>query len=114
MVNIQVGLDSVFHALSDPTRRAVVQRLGRGSATVSELAEPFDMTLPAFMKHMGVLEESGLIRSSKSGRTRTCILEHRKLGAVERWLGDQRSVWESRHRNLDKLLENLSGKQHET
>jgi DNA-binding transcriptional ArsR family regulator len=114
MDNYGVALDSIFHALADPTRRAVIQRLGKGPATVSELAEPFDMALPSFMKHVGVLEGIGLIRSSKSGRIRTCMLERKKLAAAERWFADQREIWTSRYRNLDSLLEKLNGEDHES
>jgi DNA-binding transcriptional ArsR family regulator len=114
MANNGVALDSVFHALADPTRRAVIQRLGRGPATVSELAEPFDMALPSFMKHVGVLERTGLIRSRKSGRIRTCTLERKNLAAAERWFDEQRAMWTSRYRNLDNLLERLSGEDHES
>jgi DNA-binding transcriptional ArsR family regulator len=114
MANNALALDSVFHALADPTRRAVIQRLGRGPATVSELAEPFDMALPSFMKHMGVLERTGLVRSSKSGRIRTCMLERKKLAAAERWFDQQRAMWTSRYRNLDNLLEKLNGEDHES
>jgi DNA-binding transcriptional ArsR family regulator len=112
MANHQT-LDSVFRALGDPTRRAVVQRLGRGPATVSELAEPFGIGLPTFMKHMGVLESSGLIRTRKSGRIRTCMLERRKLAAAERWFDEQRAMWASRYQNLDNLLETLSKEDHD-
>lgn len=114
MANNGVALDSIFHALADPTRRAVIERLVRGPATVSELAEPFDMALPSFMKHVGVLEGTGLIRSSKSGRVRTCILERKKLAAAERWFEEQRALWTSRYQNLDKLLDQLSGEDHES
>jgi DNA-binding transcriptional ArsR family regulator len=113
MANYCVELDSTFHALADPTRRAVIQRLCRGPATVSELAEPFDMALPSFMKHVGVLEGTGLIRSKKSGRIRTCILEHKNLAAAERWFEEQRAIWKSRYQNLDSLLEKLNRKDHE-
>lgn len=109
MANYSTSLDAVFYALADPTRRAVIHRLGRGSATVTELAEPFDMALPSFMKHVGVLERTGLIRSSKVGRVRTCILERRNLAAAERWFDDQRALWASRYENLDNLLEKLKG-----
>jgi DNA-binding transcriptional ArsR family regulator len=109
MGNNHAALDSVFHALADPTRRAVIQRLGQGSATVSELAEPFDMALPSFVKHIAVLEASGLIGSKKIGRVRTCTLKPRKLAAAERWFGEQRARWESRYNNLDNLLSRLSG-----
>jgi DNA-binding transcriptional ArsR family regulator len=114
MDNNAAALSAIFHALADPTRMAVVQRLGRGSATVSELAEPFDMALPSFMKHMGVLEESGLVRSMKSGRIRTCTLEHKKLAIAERWFGKQRAAWKSRYENLDDLLTTLNGEDHES
>jgi DNA-binding transcriptional ArsR family regulator len=109
MGNNHAALDSVFHALADPTRRAVIQRLGQGSATVSELAEPFDMALPSFVKHIAVLEASGLIGSKKIGRVRTCTLKPRKLAAAERWFGEQRALWEGRYNNLDNLLSGLSG-----
>ena len=109
MANNVVALDSIFHALADPTRRAVIQRLGRGPATVGELAEPFAMALPSFMKHVGILERTGLIRSRKRGRIRTCTLEQKNLAAAERWFADQRSMWASRYQNLDSLLESLNG-----
>jgi DNA-binding transcriptional ArsR family regulator len=110
MANYHTGLDSVFYALADPTRRAVIQRLGGGPATVSQLAEPFDMALPSFMKHVGVLERTGLIRSSKIGRIRTCVLQHKKLAVAERWFGEQQALWADRYENLDKLLEKLPHK----
>ncbi len=109
MDNHYATLDTVFHALADPTRRAVIQRLGQGSATVSELAKPFDMALPSFMKHIGVLEASGLIGSKKVGRVRTCTLKKQKLAAAERWFDEQRALWESRYDNLDTLLESMNG-----
>lgn len=102
-------LSAVFHALADPTRRAVVQQLGRGSATVSELAKPFDMALPSFLKHIEVLQSSGLIVSRKVGRVRSCSLDARALAAAERWFHEQRAIWNSRYENLDGLLANLSG-----
>ena len=114
MANQSPALDAIFHALADPTRRAVIQRLGKGPATVSELAEPFAMALPSFMKHVGVLEEAGLIRSSKLGRVRTCALERKRLAAAERWFDKQRALWADRYRNLDSLLEQLSGEDHDT
>ncbi|WP_428649499.1 ArsR/SmtB family transcription factor [Roseibium sp.] len=109
MDNNQAALDTVFHALADPTRRAVIQRLGQGSATVSELAKPFDMALPSFMKHIGVLEASGLIGSRKTGRVRTCTLKKKRLAAAERWFEKQRALWASRYDNLDTLLESMTG-----
>ena len=113
MDNYSASLDSIFHALADPTRRAIVQRLGRGPATVTELAQPFAMALPSLMKHVGVLEETGLVRSKKTGRVRTCVLQHKKLAAVEIWLGEQRAVWRARHGNLDELLAKLNGEDDE-
>ena len=98
-------VDRVFDALADPTRRAVVQRLGRGLASVSTLAEPFAMTMPSFMKHLKTLESSGLIRSQKSGRVRTCELDRARLAVVEDWLAQQRHVWESRTDRLEQFLD---------
>jgi DNA-binding transcriptional ArsR family regulator len=109
MGNNHAALDTIFHALADSTRRAVIQRLGRGPATVSELAEPFDMALPSFVKHIAVLEASGLIGSKKVGRVRTCMLKPRKLAAAEQWFGEQRALWERRYNNLDNLLSGLNG-----
>jgi DNA-binding transcriptional ArsR family regulator len=113
MANQTVQLDSVFHALADPTRRAVIQRLSRGEATVSELAAPFDMALPSFVKHISVLERSRLIRSLKRGRVRTCSLERENLVVAERWLDDLRAQWASRYDNLDTLLAKLTGDDHD-
>jgi DNA-binding transcriptional ArsR family regulator len=109
MDNYKAALDAIFHALSDPTRRAVVHRLSVGPATVSELSAPFDMALPSFMKHMRVLEDTGLVSTSKSGRVRTCTLERDKFAAAERWFEEQRALWSSRYENLDQLLEQLQG-----
>jgi len=109
MDNQVIQLDAVFHALSDPTRRAVLARLGEREATVSELAEPFDMALPSFMKHIGVLEKSRLIVSRKSGRVRTCALDRESLIAAERWFGEQHLLWQTRYDNLDRLLATIKG-----
>lgn len=114
MANNSATLNSIFQALADPTRRAVIQRLGRGPATVGELAEPFAMALPSFMKHVGVLERTGLIRSRKCGRIRTCTLEQKNLAAAERWFANQRAMWASRYQNLDNLLESLNGEDRES
>jgi DNA-binding transcriptional ArsR family regulator len=97
-------LDGVFQALADPTRRAVLGRLGRGPATVSELAEPFDMALPSFMKHIRLLEESGWIRTRKQGRVRTCAIEKKPFAAVESWLSAQRALWEGRTDRLEQFV----------
>jgi DNA-binding transcriptional ArsR family regulator len=109
MANQGLELDTVFHALADPTRRAVIQRLSKGTATVSELAEPFDMALPSFVKHISVLERSRLITSRKRGRVRTCSLERENLVAAERWFDELRAQWASRYNNLDNLLATLNG-----
>jgi DNA-binding transcriptional ArsR family regulator len=98
------GIDTVFLALADPTRRAVVERLGRGPASVTELARPFAMALPSFMKHIRALESSGLVRSHKQGRTRTCTLDRQRLVAIDDWLAGQRSLWEARTDRLERLV----------
>jgi DNA-binding transcriptional ArsR family regulator len=109
MDNYGLQLDSVFHALSDPTRRAVIQRLGKGTATVSELAAPFRMALPSFVKHISVLERSRLITSHKRGRVRTCSLARENLIAAEHWFDELRAQWAGRYENLDNLLAKLNG-----
>lgn len=105
MVNQQPSLDTLFHALADPTRRAVIGRLLGGGAPVKRLAEPFAMGLPAFMKHLSVLETSGLIRSEKRGRVRTCHVNADRLAAAEDWLGEQRAVWQGRTDRLATFVE---------
>ena len=100
-------LTRVFHALSDPTRRAVLERLTRGPAAVGELAQPFRMALPSFVQHLGVLEECGLVRSKKQGRVRTYTLAPQPLTAAEHWLSDQRAHWERRLDSLDNFLQTL-------
>jgi DNA-binding transcriptional ArsR family regulator len=100
------SLDQVFQALADPTRRNMVERLVRGPASVSELARPQAMSLPAAMQHLQVLETCGLVRSEKTGRVRTCRIEPDALRAAEGWIGSQRTTWESR---LDRLGEYLAG-----
>ncbi|KTE26478.1 MULTISPECIES: metalloregulator ArsR/SmtB family transcription factor [unclassified Sphingopyxis] len=105
MVNQSSALDSVFHALADPTRRAVIGRLLSGAAPVKRLAEPFDMGLPAFLKHLAVLEGSGLIRSAKQGRVRTCHLNEARLAEAEGWLSEQRAVWQARTDRLAAFVE---------
>lgn len=99
-------LDSAFHALSDPTRRAVVGRLALGDTTVSDLAAPFDMALPSFLKHVRALEDGGLIRTRKIGRVRTASLEPAAFAAVETWLTEQRSLWEGRTDRLEQFVLN--------
>jgi DNA-binding transcriptional ArsR family regulator len=100
MLNSQPQLDLVFQALSDPTRRAIVERLGRGPASVSQLAQPFAMSLPAILLHVSVLEASGLVHSEKVGRVRTCRIDSRALSSAEHWIQERRSTWE---RRLDRL-----------
>ena len=105
MLNQQVPLDRVFHALADPSRRGMVERLARGPASVSELARPLDMSLAAVVQHLQVLEASGLVRSEKVGRVRTCRIEPAALGTAERWISERRASWE---RRLDRLGEYLA------
>jgi DNA-binding transcriptional ArsR family regulator len=100
-------LDDVFVALADPTRRQVVRRLGRGPASVSDLARPFPMTLPSFMKHVRTLESSGLIRTTKPGRVRMCVLDRDRLAVVDDWLTEQRRLWEARTDRLEHLVTHL-------
>lgn len=111
MDNYSAALDNVFHALADPTRRAVIHRLGEGPASVSELAEPFDMALPSFMKHIYVLEDSGLIQSKKIGRVRTCQINPNKLVAAEAWIAEQRAWWEGRSDRLVDYVEKLNSQE---
>jgi DNA-binding transcriptional ArsR family regulator len=107
MVAPAATLEPVFQALADPTRRAVVEHLGRGPRTVSELAAPFAMALPSFMQHLRTLERVGLVRSTKVGRVRTCELVPRRLAQVEHWLVRQRRLWERRLDQLDATLHHL-------
>lgn len=100
-------LTQVFRALTDPTRRAVLERLTRGPAAVSELARPFKMALPSFVQHLGVLEDCGLVRSNKKGRVRTYALAPQSLKTAENWLSVQRLQWERRLDALDDFLETL-------
>ena len=100
-------LTSVFRALTDPTRRAVLERLTRGPAAVSELARPFKMALPSFVQHLDVLEDCGLVRSRKRGRVRTYTLAPRPLKAAEHWLSARRALWERRLDSLDDFLNTL-------
>lgn len=97
-------LSGVFQALADPTRRAVLGRLGKGPASVSDLAKPFEMALPSFMKHIRFLEGSGLIRTRKQGRVRTCEIEKKQFAAAEAWLSEQRALWEGRADRLEQFI----------
>src|SRR5438270_10709641 len=98
-------IDVVFHALSDANRRAMIDRLLAGPATVSELAPPLGISLPAVVQHLHVLEASGMVRSQKVGRVRTCEIEPLALSTAERWIGERRAAWEAR---LDRLGEFLA------
>jgi DNA-binding transcriptional ArsR family regulator len=98
------AVDRVFHALAEPTRRALVERLSAGPMSVSDLAEPFDLTLAAIVQHLQVLEESGVVRTEKVGRVRTCRIESRGLSLAERWLSERRTLWERRLDRLGELL----------
>ena len=100
MLNQSAELDRVFQALADPTRRVMVERLARGPASVSELAQPLAMSLPAVLQHLQVLETSGLVRSEKAGRVRTCRIHPAALRTAETWLTRRRAGWE---RRLDRL-----------
>ena len=100
MLNYQASLDMAFQALGDPTRRALVERLVVGPASVSALAGPLPMSLPAVMGHLKVLEESGLVKSEKRGRVRTCRIDPQMLSQAEHWIAERRQMWE---RNLDRL-----------
>lgn len=101
------SIDSVFRALSDPTRRRVLERLSKSPSSVSDLAEPFDMALPSFVEHLAVLEKCGLVRSKKTGRVRTYQLAPQRLKIAEDWLARQRTVWERRLIQLDDYLNEM-------
>lgn len=101
----QHEVDLLFQALADPSRRAMVDRLTRGPASVSDLARPLEMSLPAVVQHLHVLEASGLVRSQKLGRVRTCTVEPTALRAAERWISERRTAWEE---SLDRLGEYLA------
>ena len=107
MANQSADLSDVFYALADPTRRAIVSALGRGPEAVSALAAPFTMALPSFMKHLSVLERSGVIRSAKLGRVRTCELVPKTLTQAERWMAAQRAMWEARSDRMATFVEKL-------
>lgn len=97
-------LNTLFQALADPTRRAVLERLSGGPASTSTLAEPFDMALPSFMEHLKKLEAGGLIETRKEGRTRMCRLRIGALGPARDWIEEQRALWDARLDNLEELL----------
>ena len=105
MLHQSAQLDLMYQALADPGRRMMLDRLSRGPASVSELAQPLDMSLSAVVQHLALLEQSGLVRSAKSGRVRTCRIEPKALKTAEQWLNDRRTLWE---RRLDRLSQFLS------
>lgn len=104
-----ISLDTLFSALADPTRRAVVHRLGRGPASISDLAAPFAMALPSFMKHIRTLEAAGIVSTRKSGRVRHCALERGRLAEMQDWLDAERAVWEGRTDRLDAFVTQAQG-----
>lgn len=107
MLNDTPRLDRAFQALSDPIRRRLLARLSRGPASVSELAKPFSISLPAVMQHLKALEDSGLVKSEKKGRVRTVQLETKALTAAERWIADRRAEWEAQLNRFEKYLSTL-------
>jgi len=104
MLSQRANIDRVFHALGDPTRRAIVEKLSEGPISVSLLAKPLDITLAAVVQHLQVLEKSGLVHTEKVGRVRTCRIEPKGLSVAERWIEDRRSLWERRLDRLGHLL----------
>lgn len=117
MPNIQTdpnALDRMFHALADPSRRAVLERLAEGPASVGELAKPFTMALPSLMQHLRLLEDCGLIRTEKVGRVRTCRIEPHAMDAAGEWIARQRAIWEARFDRLDAYLQILKKQEQAT
>jgi DNA-binding transcriptional ArsR family regulator len=113
MLNESARLDLAFQALADPTRRGMLARLSRAPASVSELAKPYAISLPAVMQHLQLLEASGLVRSEKVGRVRTCRLEPKALVTAETWIAEQRALWEGRLDRLEDYLESMKPKENE-
>lgn len=111
MVQRSLELDRAFHTLADPSRRSIVERLSRGPVSVTEIAEPFEMSLSAVLQHVKVLEESGLIRTEKVGRVRTCRVDPRALEGVEQWVVERRTSWERRLDRLGTTLSNSTNKE---
>ena len=110
MAKYSADLDRAFSALADPTRRAIVSRLCNGPKSVSELSEPFDLALPSLLKHVRVLEQSGLVSSEKVGRVRTCKIEPSALHATEAWIHQHISVWENRLDRMEAHIEEMRGR----
>jgi DNA-binding transcriptional ArsR family regulator len=105
VLKYSAAVDEMLHALADPTRRRMVEELGRGPASVSDLAKPLPMSLPAVVQHLAVLESCGLVRSQKIGRVRTCRLDVKRLDTVQNWITDRQKTWQGR---LDRLGEYLA------
>ncbi|HYB10220.1 MAG TPA: metalloregulator ArsR/SmtB family transcription factor [Alphaproteobacteria bacterium] len=104
MLDHRITLDRVFHALADPTRRGILERLSRSEASVSELARPLEISLAAVVQHIQILEESGVILTRKKGRVRTCRLSPQALDLAEAWIKQRRALWEHRFDQLGELL----------
>lgn len=113
MLNDSHRLDLAYQALADPTRRGMLARLSLAPASVSELARPLSMSLPAVMQHLRMLEASGLVRSEKKGRVRTCRIEPAALAAAEGWIAEQRALWEGRADRLEDYLRTLQSKEND-
>ena len=111
MVQFHSNVDSSFAALSDPTRRGVLEQLGRTDASITELADKFHMTLTGMKKHVGVLEQAGLVTTQKVGRVRTCRLGRSSLEAEAAWLEQHRRLWAARFDDLDKMIDELKRKE---
>jgi DNA-binding transcriptional ArsR family regulator len=110
MLNKEMALDRTFHALADASRRSILAQLARGPTSVSHLARPLSMSLPAVLQHMAVLEQAGLVRSKKIGRVRTCSIDARALDRAEEWLNLRRNEWEQRFDLLGKHLATITNK----
>jgi len=104
MLSQRVNIDRVFHALGDPTRRAIVERLSEGPLSVSRLAKPLEITVAAVVQHLQVLEKSGLVHTEKVGRVRNCRMESSGLSVAEQWIDERRSLWEKRLDRLGQFL----------
>ncbi|MEP3436076.1 MAG: metalloregulator ArsR/SmtB family transcription factor [Hoeflea sp.] len=107
MAKHDIDLSDLFHALADPTRRSILTRLAEGPAPVTELADPTGLRLPTVMRHLSVLEEAGLIATSKDGRVRTCAIVPEALAPMQTWLDEQRAIWESRLDRLDAYVKTV-------
>jgi len=107
MAKHDADLSLIFQALSDPTRRAILARLGKGAVPVSDLARPTGLALPTVMRHLGVLQDAGLIETEKQGRVRTCRIQPQSLGLAADWLAEQRAVWEARADRLEAYVQQL-------